>query len=80
MLFRYGENKMLNSCVKEPMNNVPVECSVQKRAGKTRVNASRTTKVLVCASTFRALHRSATRVADFTTNRMRWGFRGVTGR
>ena len=71
---------MLNSCVKEPMNNVPMECSVQKRAGKTRVNASRTTKVLVCASTFRALHRSATRVADFTTNRMRWGFRGVTGR
>jgi len=27
MLFRYGENKMLNSTVKEPVNNVTVICT-----------------------------------------------------
>jgi iron(III) transport system substrate-binding protein len=80
MLFRYGENKMLNSGVKEPMNNVTVECSVRKRAGKTGVNASRAGKIVLCASTFRALHRGATRLADFTTNRMRRGSRGMTDR
>jgi iron(III) transport system substrate-binding protein len=79
MLFRYGENKMLNSTVKEPMNNVTVERSVRKRAGKTGVNASRAAKIVVCASTFGALHRGAPQVADFTTNRMRRSFMGMTG-
>ena len=78
MLFRYGENKMLNSTVKEPMNNVTVERSVRKRAGKTGVNASGAAKSVVCASTFGALHRGAPQVADFTRKRMRPGG-GVSG-
>ena len=38
---------MLNSTVKEPMNNVTVERSVRKRAGKTGVNASGAAKIVV---------------------------------
>lgn len=79
MLFTYGENKMLNSCFKEPMNTAPVERSVKRRAGKIGVNSSRAVKELVCPSLFRTLHGSATRVADFTTNRVRWGSGGLAG-
>jgi iron(III) transport system substrate-binding protein len=78
MLITYRENKMLNSCFKESMNKAPVERSVRKRTGKIGVNSSRSVKVVDCASLFgAALHGSATRVADFTTNRMIRGFSGV---
>jgi iron(III) transport system substrate-binding protein len=77
MLFRYGENKMLNSRFKEPMNNTAVERSARRRPGKIRVNPSGAVKIMVCASTYRAPNRSAAREADFTTNHLRRGFEGL---